>query len=88
MASRVRFTSAFHLCSVAPVQRSTSIEDHCGQFAEGALGPSVDKFFVDVLVMTDDVEVRRARLSLVAHLRDVVLDIADVSELAKEPQPS
>ena len=49
-----------------------------------ALGPAVDRFFVDVLVMTDDAEVRRARLSLMAHLRDVVLRITDPSELAAE----
>jgi glycyl-tRNA synthetase beta subunit len=37
-------------------------------------------------VMADDLDVRRARLSLMAHLRDVVLGIADVSELAREPR--
>ena len=71
------------------VQSAKAKQDYRGALGElAALGPSVDKFFVDVLVMTDDVEVRRARLSLMAHLRDVVLDIADVSELAREPQPS
>jgi glycyl-tRNA synthetase beta chain len=50
-----------------------------------ALGPAVDRFFVEVLVMAEDAGVRRARLSLLAHLRDVVLDIADVSELVAEP---
>jgi glycyl-tRNA synthetase beta chain len=49
-----------------------------------ALGPAVDRVFVDVLVMVDDLDLRRARLSLMAHLRDVVLAIADVSELARE----
>jgi len=45
------------------------------------LGPSVDRFFTDVLVMTDDERLRTARLSLMAHLRDVVLRIGDVSEV-------
>ena len=45
------------------------------------LGPSVDRFFTDVLVMTDDDRLRTARLSLMAHLRDVVLRIGDVSEV-------
>jgi glycyl-tRNA synthetase beta chain len=49
-----------------------------------ALGPGVDRFFVDVLVMAEDSELRRARLSLMAHLRDVVLGIVDPSELVSE----
>jgi glycyl-tRNA synthetase beta chain len=45
-------------------------------------GP-VDKFFVDVLVMADDQDVRNARLSLLTALRRLVIDnIADISELA------
>jgi glycyl-tRNA synthetase beta chain len=67
------------------VQSATAKQDYRGALSElAALGPSVDRFFVDVLVMADDAELRRARLSLMAHLRDVVLDIADVSELARE----
>lgn len=45
------------------------------------LGPPVDRFFKDVLVMTDDAAVRTARLSLMSHLRDAVLRIGDVSEV-------
>jgi glycyl-tRNA synthetase beta chain len=45
------------------------------------LGPPVDRFFTDVLVMTDDATMRTARLSLMAHLRDAVLRIGDVSEV-------
>jgi glycyl-tRNA synthetase beta chain len=48
------------------------------------LGPIVDRFFVDVLVMADDPELRRARLSLMAHLRDTVRDVADVSEVVAD----
>jgi glycyl-tRNA synthetase beta chain len=48
------------------------------------LGPAVDQFFVDVLVMTDDPELRTARLSLMAHLRDAVRDVADVSEIVAD----
>jgi glycyl-tRNA synthetase beta chain len=60
--------------------------DYRGALTElAALGPAVDRFFVEVLVMAEDPGVRRARLSLLAHLRDVVLDIADVSELVAEP---
>jgi glycyl-tRNA synthetase beta chain len=64
---------------------AASKDDYRGALTELAgLGPAVDRFFVEVLVMADDASVRKARLSLMAHLRDVVLDIADVSELAPE----
>jgi len=67
------------------VHSATAKQDYRGALSElAALGPAVDKFFVDVLVMADDADLRRARLSLMAHLRDVVLGIADVSELAGE----
>ena len=49
-----------------------------------ALQPSVAKFFDDVLVMADDVSVRSARLALVATLRDLILDIADISEIVAD----
>jgi glycyl-tRNA synthetase beta chain len=48
------------------------------------LKPAVAKFFDDVLVMTDDEPLRRARLALVATLRDLILGIADISEIATE----
>jgi glycyl-tRNA synthetase beta chain len=65
---------------------SAARHDYRGALTElAALGPAVDRFFVEVLVMAEDAEVRRARLSLLAHLRDVVLGIADVSELVAEP---
>jgi glycyl-tRNA synthetase beta chain len=50
-----------------------------------ALHPVVDRFFTDVLVMADDVTLRKARLALVARLRNVVLTrIGDISELAAD----
>jgi glycyl-tRNA synthetase beta chain len=50
-------------------------------------GP-VDQFFVDVLVMTDDEPLRRARLTLLRTLRDTILNIADIAEIAPEVAPS
>ena len=44
--------------------------------------PSVDRFFSDVLVMAEDEAVRAARLGLVAELRDLILSLADISEIA------
>ena len=50
----------------------------------GVLQPAVAKFFEDVLVMTDDEPLRHARLALVAALRDLILGIADISEIVTE----
>jgi glycyl-tRNA synthetase beta chain len=50
----------------------------------GALQPVVAKFFDDVLVMTDDERLREARLFLVARLRDLILGIADISEIVTD----
>ena len=46
--------------------------------------PAVAKFFDDVMVMTEDKALRDARLQLVATLRDLILEIADLSEMAAE----
>src|SRR6185437_1745475 len=45
------------------------------------LRPAVDRFFVEVLVMTDEASLRDARLTLLRALRDLVLHIADLSEI-------
>jgi glycyl-tRNA synthetase beta chain len=44
----------------------------------------VASFFDDVLVMAEDEQLRAARLALVARLRDLILDIADISEIVTE----
>jgi glycyl-tRNA synthetase beta chain len=45
----------------------------------------VDRFFVDVLVMTDDAALRDARLTLLKRLKDTVLMTGgDISEIAAE----
>ena len=49
-----------------------------------ALQPAVAKFFDDVLVMAEDTMLRDARLLLVAALRDLILGIADISEIVSE----
>jgi glycyl-tRNA synthetase beta chain len=49
-----------------------------------ALQPPVAKFFDDVLVMAEDDALRQARLGLVAALRDLILGIADLSEIVTE----
>jgi glycyl-tRNA synthetase beta chain len=46
------------------------------------LEPDVAAFFDDVLIMSEVEAERRARLQLMSNLRDLVLDLADISELA------
>ncbi len=50
--------------------------------------PAVDRFFTDVFVMVDDVALRNARLRLVADLRDLILGLADISEIAGQESQS
>jgi glycyl-tRNA synthetase beta chain len=70
----------------APAIRAAAARgDYRDAFAGIAqLQPAVVKFFDDVLVMTEDERVRVARLGLVATLRDLILSIADISEIVTE----
>ncbi len=43
-------------------------------------GP-VDRFFTEVMVMVEDETLRNNRIALLRHLRDLFLEIADISEL-------
>jgi glycyl-tRNA synthetase beta chain len=52
--------------------------------ASAGLAPAVDQMFKDVFVMAEEPALRDARLSLLLELRDRILDIADISELAAE----
>jgi len=54
-------------------------------FAECAkAGPTVAKFFDDVMVMTEDAKLREARLRLLKGLERLILQLADVSEIVPE----
>ena len=60
-------------------------EGYRAAFAEAArFGPAVDRFFTDVLVMADDPAVRRRRLGLMRRLEQLILQLADVSEIVQE----
>ena len=50
--------------------------------ALAGLRPAVDAFFDKVMVMTDDAALRQNRLALLAALRTLFLDIADISRLS------
>ena len=62
---------------------------HTGQqyrkaFAEASkFGPAVDKFFTEVFVMVDEARLRRARLRLMKRLEQLILQLADVSEIVQ-----
>lgn len=45
------------------------------------LRPTVDSFFDDVMVMVDDTDIRLNRLALLSQLRNLFLDVADISQL-------
>ncbi len=54
-------------------------------FAEAAkIGPAVDRFFNEVFVMAEDPVLRKARLRLMQQVEQVILQLADVSEIVRE----
>lgn len=48
------------------------------------LQPFVAKYFDDVMVMAEDAAVRETRLQVMAGLRDLVVHVADISEIVAE----
>lgn len=64
------------------VAAAAAAADYARAFTEiAALRPAVDRFFTEVFVMAEDARVRTARLTLLAGLRDLILDLADISEI-------
>ncbi|MEM6818209.1 MAG: glycine--tRNA ligase subunit beta [Pseudomonadota bacterium] len=66
--------------AVAPAVAARQYKEVMLKLAE--LRDPVDTFFENVMVMADDVDVRRNRLALLAAVRGLFLEVADVSELA------
>jgi glycyl-tRNA synthetase beta chain len=65
------------------IDQAAARHDYRGAFAEIAgLRTAVDRFFTEVFVMADDARLRQARLALVADLRNLILHLADISEIA------
>jgi glycyl-tRNA synthetase beta chain len=58
---------------------ASNYDEVCRQVAN--LGVAVGGFFDNVLVMADDASLRAARLALLARVRDLVLEVADLSEI-------
>jgi len=66
----------------ATVESGTGYRHAFGAAAK--VGPAVARFFDDVMVMADDVKLRDARLRLLKRLEDLILQLADVSEIVQE----
>jgi glycyl-tRNA synthetase beta chain len=48
--------------------------------------PTVDAFFTDIFVMVDDTELKAQRLSLLRRLHELLLELADISELVPKAE--
>jgi glycyl-tRNA synthetase beta chain len=69
------------------IEAAAARSDYRGAFVEIAgLRAAVDRFFTEVFVMADDVRVRNARLTLMADLRDLILHLADISEIVPQTE--
>jgi glycyl-tRNA synthetase beta chain len=69
------------------IEAGAARSDYRGAFVEIAgLRAAVDRFFTEVFVMADDVRVRTARLKLMADLRDLILNLADISEIVPQTE--
>jgi glycyl-tRNA synthetase beta chain len=79
---------AEELATRAPAIRAAAARsDYRDAFTQvSQLQPAVAKFFDDVLVMAEDETLRAARLALVATLRDLILSLADISEIVADKE--
>ena len=69
------------------VEAAVTRSDYRAAFVEiAALRAAVDRFFTDVFVMSEDARLRQARLALMAGLRDLIVDLADISEIVSQTE--
>lgn len=69
------------------IAQAIASADYKRAFVEIAgLRPAVDRFFTEVFVMAEDAGTRSARLALMAELRDLILQIADISEIVPQTE--
>jgi len=69
------------------VAAAVKAADYRQAFAEIAgLRPVVDRFFTEVFVMAEEARLRQARLTLMAELRDLILTLADISEIVPQTE--
>ncbi|MDQ3212924.1 MAG: glycine--tRNA ligase subunit beta [Acidobacteriota bacterium] len=69
------------------IERAVARSDYRAAFTDIAgLRAAVDRFFTEVFVMADDVRIRNVRLTLMAELRDLILHLADISEIIPQTE--
>jgi glycyl-tRNA synthetase beta chain len=69
------------------VEGAVARSDYRAAFVDIAgLRAAVDRFFTEVFVMADDARTRNARLKLMADLRDLILQLADISEIIPQTE--
>jgi glycyl-tRNA synthetase beta chain len=69
------------------IETAVGRSDYRTAFSEIAgLRAAVDRFFIEVFVMADDARLRTARLALMADLRDLILHLADISEIIPQTE--
>src|SRR5207248_3112239 len=69
------------------VVQAATASDYRRAFAQIAgLRAAVDRFFSEVFVMAEDARLRTARLALMADLRDLVLNLSDISEIVPQTE--
>jgi glycyl-tRNA synthetase beta chain len=86
---RVRLTEPAEMALLDGVERrrpemasAVAAGDYARAFVTAAaFRADVDRFFTDVFVMVDDASLRTARLSLMVQLRDLIMQLADISEI-------
>ncbi len=86
-AERDLFAAIMHLENHTSDQRKLSkaqLGEHYGKvlYQVAEIKPLVDRFFDDVMVMVDDIQLRQARLGLLAELEKVARQLADFTRMS------
>jgi glycyl-tRNA synthetase beta chain len=69
------------------IEQAARTADYRQAFTDLAgLRSAVDRFFTEVFVMAEDQRLRTARLTLMADLRNLILDLADISEIVPQTE--
>jgi glycyl-tRNA synthetase beta chain len=69
------------------IERAAAAADYRQALGDLAgLRPVVDRFFTEVFVMAEDDRLRTARLTLMADLRNLILTLADISEIVPQTE--
>ena len=69
------------------IEKAAREADYRQAFTElAALRPLVDRFFTEVFVMAEDARLKTARLTLMADLRNLILNLADISEIVPQTE--